>query len=71
MVTLRVEGKPVDFLVDTGATYSVLKQLIVNLALGLSETQRILVRASLRSVSPTDCKSKIQINNLFNFVERR
>ena len=26
MVTLRVEGKPVDFLVDTGATYSVLKQ---------------------------------------------
>lgn len=26
MVTLNVEGKPVDFLVDTGATFSVLKQ---------------------------------------------
>lgn len=26
MVTLTVEGKPVDFLVDTGATFSVLKQ---------------------------------------------
>ncbi|XP_045679078.1 LOW QUALITY PROTEIN: uncharacterized protein K02A2.6-like [Phyllostomus hastatus] len=26
MVTLNVEGKPIDFLIDTGATYSVLKQ---------------------------------------------
>lgn len=27
-VTLKVEGKPIDFLVDTGAQHSVLKQLL-------------------------------------------